>query len=151
MSGGLSQQGRTNALTYFGGGSPAAAPTYPLFVSLHATDPGDNTVIGGSEAAAGSYARSQINALGGSTSPARWATVTGTTTNSLANEQAIAFAASSAAWTNSPFTWYGVCTASTAGTLLASGSLTAPVAVAGAGVTITFAIGQLQQTAARTP
>ena len=149
MSGGLSQQARTDSLTRFGGGSPGAAPSYPLFVLLATGDPGDNTAIANETSGTG-YARPQINAIGGA-SPA-WSAVSGTTTNLLANANAVAFAPSGAGgWSGGTnLTWYGIATAVSAGSLLASGSLTAPVSVAGAGVTITFAIGQLQQTAVRT-
>lgn len=149
MSGGLSQQARSDSFARWAGGSPAAAPT-AWFVLLCATDPGDAATIGGSEAAAGSYARVALNAISPGTSPA-WAAPTAANPTVLANANAFSFPASSAAWTNSPFGWYGIASASTAGNLLASGSLTSPVAVAGSGVTVTFAIGQLQQTAARTP
>lgn len=147
MSGGLSQQGRTDALTRWGGGTPGAAPT-AWFALLATGDPGDNTAIA-NETSGTSYARVAINAIGGA-SPA-WAAVTGTTTNSLANANAVTFPTSGGAWsTGTNLTWFGIATASSAGSLLASGSLTSPVAVAGTGVTISFAIGQMQLTAVRT-
>lgn len=147
MSGGLSQQGRNDSLTRWAGGSPGAAPS-AWWASLHTGDPGDATSIS-NEATGTGYARIQINAIGGP-SPA-WAAVTGTTTTLLANANAVVFGPSGGAWSSGTnLTWFGICTAVTAGSLLASGSLTAPIAVAGSGVTITFATGQLQLTAVRT-
>lgn len=148
MSGGLSQAGRSDALTRWAGGTPGTAPS--AWHTLLATgDPGDATTIS-NETSGTSYARVQINAIGGA-SPA-WATVTGTTTTLLANANAVTFPASGGAWsTGTNLTWFGIASASSAGNLLASGSLTSPVSVAGAGVTISFATGQLQLTAIRTP
>ena len=151
MAGGLNQVARADSLTRFGGGSPGAAPSYPVYFLLATGDPGDNTSIS-NEATGTGYARQPINAVGGSTSPGRWAAVTGTTTKTLANEQSVSFGPSgSGGWSSGTnLTYFGVATAVSAGTLLARGSLTAPVAVAGSGVTITFAAGQLSLTAEAT-
>lgn len=148
MSGGLSQVGRNDSLTRWAGGTPGTAPS-AWHCSLHTADPGDATTVG-SETSGTSYARVQVNAIGGA-SPA-WAAVTGTTTTLLANANAVSFPSSGGAWSGgSNLTWFGICSASSAGNLLGSGSLTSPVAVAGSGVTISFATGQLQLSAARTP
>lgn len=148
MSGGLSSQYRADALKRFAGETPGTAPS-AWWALLATGDPGDNTAIA-NEATGTGYARFQINANSGSAP--KWALVTGTTTNSLANNDAVTFGPSGGAWSSStPLTWYGIASATSAGNLQASGSLTAPVVVGGAGVTITFAIGQLQQSAARTP
>lgn len=149
MSGGLSQTARNDSLTRFGGGSPGAAPTYPLYVSLHTGDPGDAATIS-NETSGSAYARTPINNIGSGSSP-QWAAVTGTTTTTLANAANVGFSTSTGAWSSGTnLTWFGICSASSAGNLLASGSLTAPIAVAGAGVTITFSTGNLALTAART-
>lgn len=148
MAGGLNQVARTDSLTRFGGGSPGAAPSYPLFVLLATADPGDSTAIS-NEATGTGYARPQINAIGGA-SPA-WAAVTGTNPNILANANAVVFGPSGGAWSGGASqNFFGIATAVSAGSLLGRGSLTAPIAVAGSGVTITFATGQLQLTAAPT-
>lgn len=147
MAGGLNQAARNDALTRFAGGSPGTAPS-AWFISLHTADPGDSTTIG-SEVTGTGYARVQINAIGGGNP--NWAAVTGTNPQILANDDTITFPASGGAWSSgSNITYFGVCSASSGGSLLARGSLTSPVAVAGSGVTISFAAGQLQLTAAPT-
>lgn len=148
MSGGLSQQGRTDALTYFGGGTAGTQPA-AWYASLHTGDPGDAATIA-NEASGGGYARVQIFGIPSGSSP-RWSAVTGTTTNILANNASVSFPTSSGAVSSgSNLTWFGICSASSAGNLLASGSLTSPVAIAGSGVTVTFSTGNLQLSAART-
>jgi hypothetical protein len=144
MAGGLNQQARSDSLARWAGGAPGAAPT-AWFISLHTADPGDTTSIA-NEATGTGYARVAINAISPGTSPA-WAAPTGTTTKTLANANAITFGPSGGAWSGGAnLTFFGVCSASSAGNLLARGSLTSPVSVAGTGVTITFATGQLALT-----
>ena len=147
MAGGLNQQARNDSLTRFGGGSPGTAPS-AWHISLHTADPGDATTIG-SEVTGTGYARVAVNAIGGA-SPA-WQ-ITGTNPTVLSNANTVTFAASGAGgWSSGTnITYFGVCSASSGGNLLARGSLASAVSVAGSGVTISFAAGQLVLNAAPT-
>jgi hypothetical protein len=106
-----------------------------LFVSLHTADPGETGNQSTSEATYTGYAR-----VGVARSSAGW-TVSGTTPTQAANPAAVTFGACTAG--SNTITFVGVGFGSSGATeLLGSGALTASLAVS-AGITPSFAIGQL--------
>ncbi len=117
-------------------GLPASAAAGNLYVSLHTADPGEAGTATTSEATYTGYARVAVARSAGG-----W-TVSGA---SASNTAAINFPAATAG--ANTLTHFGVSTsASGAGTLLLSGALTASLAVS-AGITPSFAAGQLTVTA----
>lgn len=107
-----------------------------LYVSLHTADPGETGNQTTSEANYTGYARVAVARSG-----AGW-TVSG---NNASNAAAVAFGACTAG--SSTVTHFGIGTADTGnGNLLFSGQLTAQLAVS-AGITPSFAIGELDVTA----
>jgi len=117
-------------------GLPASAAAGSLYVSLHTADPGEAGSPTTSEATYTGYARVAVARSAGG-----W-TVSGA---SASNTAAINFPAATAG--SNTLTHFGISTsASGAGTLLLSGALTASLAVS-AGITPSFAAGQLTVTA----
>ena len=117
-------------------GLPASATAGNLYVSLHTADPGEAGSQSTSEATYTGYARVAVARSAGG-----W-TVSGA---NAVNAAAINFPAATAG--SNTLTHFGVGTsASGAGTLLLSGSLTASLSVS-AGITPSFAAGQLTVTA----
>lgn len=117
-------------------GLPASAAAGSLYVSLHTADPGEAGSPTTSEATYTGYARVAVARSAGG-----W-TVSGA---SASNAAAINFPAATAG--SNTLTHFGISTsASGAGTLLLSGALTASLAVS-AGITPSFAAGQLTVTA----
>ena len=117
-------------------GLPASATAGNLYVSLHTADPGEAGTQSTSEATYTGYARVAVARSAGG-----W-TVSGA--NSV-NAGVINFPAATAG--SNTLTHFGIGTsASGAGTLLLSGSLTASLSVS-AGITPSFAAGQLTVTA----
>lgn len=152
MAGGISQRVRQDLLSYFSGGSITQPSAW--WVSLHTGDPGDkaaNAAATEPTSGTGAYARAQVNAVGGA-SPA-WNTIPAPAAAGdpaiLANLNAVAFAASSAAWSTGAtnLTYFAVWTSSTlqtAAAFLGRAQLSTPQNVNAAGVTLSFAIGALQ-------
>lgn len=117
-------------------GLPASATAGNLYVSLHTADPGEAGSQSTSEATYTGYARVAVARSAGG-----W-TVSGA---NAVNAAAINFPAATAG--GDTLTHFGIGTsASGAGTLLLSGSLTASLSVS-AGITPSFAAGQLTVTA----
>lgn len=117
-------------------GLPASAAAGSLYVSLHTADPGEAGSPTTSEATYTGYARVAVARSAGG-----W-TVSGA---SASNAAAINFPAATAG--SNTLTHFGISTsASGAGTLLLSGALTASLVVS-AGITPSFAAGQLTVTA----
>lgn len=125
-----------NATTWLTLAQDHATPLASLYISLHTGDPGETGSQTTSEAAYTSYARVAV-----ARTTAGW-TVTG---NTASNTAAITFPACTGS--SSTVTHFGIGTALTgAGNLLASGQLTASLAIS-AGITPQFAIGDLDVTA----
>jgi hypothetical protein len=117
-------------------GLPASATAGSLYVSLHTADPGEAGSQTTSEATYTGYARVAVARSAGG-----W-TVSGA---NAVNAAAINFPAATAG--SNTLTHFGIGTsASGAGSLLLSGSLTASLSVS-AGITPSFAAGQLTVTA----
>lgn len=109
-----------------------------LFVALHTADPGEAGTQTTSEAAYTSYARVAVARSG-----TGW-TISGTAPTKAANAAAVNFPAATGG--SETETFFSVGTASSgAGEILASGALTASLAVS-SGITPSFAIGQLAVT-----
>lgn len=109
-----------------------------LFVALHTADPGEAGNQGTSEAAYTSYARVAV-----ARSSAGF-TISGTAPTKAANAAAVTFPAATGGAETETFFSVGAAS-SGAGEILASGALTASLAVS-AGITPAFAIGQLAVT-----
>lgn len=110
----------------------AASPFTNIYVSLHTADPGEAGDQTTSEAAYTGYARVAVARTSGG-----WTV----TNNQAVNVGAITFGACTAG--SSTVTYVGIGTASSgAGKLLASGALTASLAVS-SGITPSFAASQL--------
>jgi hypothetical protein len=117
-------------------GLQPAATAGSFYVSLHTDDPGETGDQTTNEATYTGYARVAV-----ARSAAGW-TISG---NEISNAAAVTFGACSAG--SNTITHFGIGTAeTTAGHLLFSGELTAPLAVS-AGITPEFAIGDLDVTA----
>lgn len=111
-----------------------------FYISLHTADPGEAGDQTTSAATYTGYARVAVARSGSG-----W-TVSGTAPTTVSNAAAITFAACTGG--SSTCTYFGVGrdSGTSAGLLLFSGALTAPLAVSN-GITPSFAIGQLSVTA----
>lgn len=110
-----------------------SSPATSLYVSLHTSDPGEAGVQNTNETAYTNYARVAVARTAGG-----W-TVSGAT---VTNAGAIAFPQCGAT-PGASLTHFGIGTSSSgAGQLIASGALTAPLAIS-TGVTPSFAAGDL--------
>ena len=113
-------------------GLPAAATAGSLYVALFTADPGE--AAGGTETTYPGYARVAV-----ARSSAGWTV----TNNVVSNTAAITFGECTSG--SATITHFAIFTASTAGTMLYYGALTASLAVS-AGITPEFAIGALTVT-----
>jgi hypothetical protein len=103
------------------------------YVALYTAAPSD--AGGGTEVTGGSYAR--VNAS---------AAFPAAASGAIANDVAITFPESTASW--GTVTHFAILDASSAGNFLYWGALTAPRVVDGAGITLTFPIGDIDVTEA---
>lgn len=106
-----------------------------LFIALHTATPGAGGTQATNEAAYTGYARVAVSRVGGS-----W-TITGTSPTQIANAAAVAFGLCTAGTESETYFSIGYQT-SGATKILAFGALSAALAVS-AGITPSFAIGQL--------
>ena len=126
-------------LTHLFGGSPTLTPLTNVYVALSAADPGET---GGTvdEPTIGVNAYARINIAVADLTIAA---------NNVSNTNAESFPESTGAWGGSPapsFTHFALYDASTGGNFLGSAALTTPRTVDGTGITLTFAIGELDIT-----
>lgn len=126
-------------LTHLFGGSPTLTPLTNVYVALSAADPGedgasaDEPTIG-----VNGYARINIAVAD--------LTISG---NNVSNTNAASFPESTGGWGGSPYpsyTHFALYDASTGGNCLGSAALTTARTVDATGITLTFAIGELDVT-----
>ena len=125
---GLSDTMETNVLNYLFKQTALPTPPATLFISLHSADPGDT---GASElAATNGYARAQLNPDANSSTNTNWNAVTGSPAE-MTNKLAITFPqASGGSWNSgSSIGYWSLWSASSAGTLFCSGTITGGVVV----------------------
>lgn len=134
--GGLAEAQRGDLLEWFFGVGSPSAPSH-FWIALSSTDPGA-AGAGITEPSGGAYGRKECSS---------WA-LSGAT---MSNNAAITFTESSAAWlASASIPYFAIYDAETAGNFLGRGTITTPRTVDAAGITLSFATGELDVTISET-